>query len=201
MGLARVTISDEAPVRAFLGIAMPDAVRKRIDALIQRLRPSGPGATWVKPENLHITLAFLGNVAPAALEPLRTHLATACQAIAPYTLEARGVGAFPSVKRPTVVWCGVMPDSGAITATHEAVAMAVAVAGLEMDRKNRFHPHITLGRVRDTRRAARLPDALTQEQGFSGGEIAVENVALFASNLTPRGPVYTRLQTFGLAPS
>jgi len=184
-------------VRTFIAIELPKAVKEALGALSNRLRRSGAKATWVQPENVHLTLRFLGDVSESVVNKLGERLAVAYQDLEPFTLSMARTGAFPNLRRPRVIWVGVGPLEGGL-AEAQAIAEEAAVwVGLAPE-KRRFQPHLTVARIRDARELGGLPMCLAQEADFAGGEFVVENVSLFSSRLTPNGPVYRRLKEFCL---
>ncbi len=185
-------------MRAFVAIALPEDVRENLVALAERLRAGGVKARWPRPENLHLTLRFLGDVTAAQAEAVARDLAVACAGTAPLRLAVRGTGAFPNVRRPSVVWAGVNGTTEALAHVQQAAESAAQAAGLAPEKK-RFHPHVTLGRLRDPRRAGRLPALLEAERNFAGGEFSAGAVVLYESELRPAGAVYSQVHTIALA--
>jgi 2'-5' RNA ligase len=167
-------------VRLFVAIRLSEAIRRRIAAAT----PSHVrGIRWVAPENLHLTLKFLGEVeearAASVAEALRSIHA------APFDLSMRGFGSFPGV-----VWVGCEGPAAALAEAVERVC-----AGLDFPRESRpFNPHVTIGRVKE-RRALR---SLKLDPSADFGTQRVESFALMRSDLTPRGPIYTALAEFAL---
>ncbi len=185
-------------MRVFVAVELPESVLRGLEGLRERFRGCGARASWVKTENMHLTLRFLGEIGEAALAGLGTGLRTACAGRAGLTLALKGTGVFPNPRRPSVVWAGLEAASGDLMALQRAVEGAVRAAGLGPDDKA-FHPHVTLGRIRDRRRLGSLAEVLDRTRGFSGGAFGVAHVSLFQSTLTPRGPVYECLDTYPLS--
>lgn len=182
-------------MRAFVAIALPREVRESLGDLVARLRASRARATWVHPDRMHLTLRFLGDVAPEPLERLRAMLREPLAAIDPFVLHVRGVGAFPSAARPSVLWAGVEPVDGPLAALQERVESASRAMGLSPETKP-FRPHLTLARLRDKGGAAGLPALIPHESRFEGGAFTVEAVSLLSSELTPKGPIYDCIEEF-----
>lgn len=182
-------------MRTFIAIEVPEPVRLAVAALSQRLQARNVRASWVKPENMHLTLRFLGDIAEDDIEPLVERLAGGYANQTPFTLYVRGTGAFPNLKRPSVVWVGMGPVEGVLTEVHAVAEDAARSIGLPPDNK-RFHPHLTLARIRVDRQAAPLAAAVEAEKEFDAGEFVVSSVVLFNSQLSPKGPTYTRLREF-----
>ncbi len=185
-------------MRVFVAVELPESVLRDLAALRERFRVCGARASWVETENMHLTLRFLGEIGEEALAGLGLGLRRACAGRAGLTLALKGTGAFPNPRRPGVVWAGLETRSGDLVVLRGAVEGAARAAGLGPDDKA-FHPHITLGRIRDRRRPGTLAEVLDVTRTFSGDAFGVSHVSLFRSTLTPRGPVYERLDTYPLS--
>jgi RNA 2',3'-cyclic 3'-phosphodiesterase len=144
---------------------------------------------WVAETNLHVTLKFLGQIDDARVPSLVSALAAAAAGLTGFEVGVRGLGAFPSATRPRVVWAGL--DAPQLTALANAVDAALASLGFPRESRP-FSAHVTLGRVRESRRPNRaLAAALGRPVDF--GFLAVSHVSLMRSELSPRGARYTEL--------
>lgn len=178
-------------MRCFIAIELPESVRTGLGELSARLRRSGVRASWVRPENMHVTLRFLGEISEECVEEVVRLLQNSYANASPFQLTLRGTGAFPNVKTPHVIWAGISPNDAILEVQRVAEDVGQRVGcGRE---KNRFHPHVTLARIKDPRSASGLQRYLAAEKDWEGGEVGVEQVAVFKSELTPAGPIYTRL--------
>lgn len=184
-------------MRSFVAIELPDRVRESLAALRERLRKSGAAASWVREENMHLTLRFLGDVAQPDLDRLSEVLGERLPAFSPLMLRIQNLGAFPNPRRPSVVWVGVEMVTGSLMDVQESIEAAARAIGVPPDDKP-FHPHITLARIRDTRRLGALFEEMAAAKEACAGEFTASRVALFSSTLTPRGPVYRRLREYSL---
>lgn len=178
-------------VRAFIAIEIPENVRAALRGLLERLRGTPGRIGWVKPENIHLTLRFLGDVETDRVDRLAAILADACKDVAPFSVAVRGAGAFPNLRRPGVLWVGCSPADGALEAVQLAAEDAARAVGLPPDDKA-FHPHLTIARIKDSRTAAAVIEGFERERAFDAGEFQVHGVSLFSSQLTPHGPLYAR---------
>src|SRR5439155_10607209 len=143
---------EPAGIRSFLAVLLPDAVRARIDAAAAEVRRQAPRVSWVRAENLHVTIRFLGSVDEATLGRAREALEAATAPAAPFTLALGGFGGFPSPRAPRVIWVGVTRGSEALAELHAGLERALAARGIPPESRG-FHPHVTLGRARDPRGA------------------------------------------------
>lgn len=182
-------------MRAFIAIELPPAVQEGLAALVERLRESGARLTWVKADNMHLTLRFLGDVSSEALERLRGYLSDALADTHPFSLSVRGLGAFPNPRRPSVLWAGVECEGDELSRVQAAMEHAARAIGLAPETKA-FHPHLTLARVKNPAEAAAVMPCWERETGFEGGSFVANRAILFSSTLTPRGPVHRPIQEF-----
>ena len=170
--------------RLFVAIDMPASVT---EPLIN-LNPHHAGIRWLRAEQIHLTLSFLGSVGSIAEETLREKLAAV--RFTAFFLPVVGVGAFSSKGKPNVLWAGVGTGHPQLYHVYKRVQEAALGAGLEPDLRS-FHPHITFARCRDvSAEAARA--FLKQNAEFDAGMIRVESFSLYSSIPSPLGSAYTR---------
>lgn len=186
---SRTSRSTSVPdgVRLFLALNLPPDVRAALHAAAEPLRAAAPrGVGWVRPDGLHLTLKFLGDVERAGAEALVAALAPAVARHLAPTLEVRGVGAFPNPARPRVVWAGVEAAPRLELLQHEVEAIC-ATLGYEVEGRA-FRPHITLGRVRDDAPREVLAALAAAVPATSvSARVAVDTVDLMESTLLPGG--------------
>jgi 2'-5' RNA ligase len=170
--------------RLFVSIELPYAMAEQLAGLDPHLR----GARWLAPEQMHLTLSFLGNVPGDVEEKLKKNL-SAIEWKA-FFLPLTGLGAFPGKGRPNVIWIGVGTGHPHLFQLHKRVQEAALAAGLEPDLRA-FHPHVTIARCRDVSPETIRP-FLKAHASFDAGMVHVESFCLNSSELTPAGSVYTR---------
>ena len=183
-------------IRAFIAIDLPDDVQECLRQVSDQLQAqlSGIPVRWVAPENIHLTLKFLGDVSLGNLGMLKEILQAEALAQKPLEVSIGGLGAFPKMRRPRVIWVGVEAPPE-LLALQRGIDAQTARVGYTPDERD-FSPHLTLGRV--SRNATpqdvnQLGDVLSaQKIGFLG-VARVRQVHLFRSDLQPGGAVYTRL--------
>ena len=184
--------------RSFLAIELSDETKSRLGILRDELSACRCRASWPRPENYHLTLSFLGDIGAGQQAAIAEHMRPASAAVAPFTLSLRGLGAFPSSRKPQVVWVGAHVDGEALQMLHAAATEAALAADLQPDMKP-FRPHVTLGRIRDQRGVGPIRRLLQEHSAFDAGQTAVDRVSLFASQLASEGAVHTKLLEFPLA--
>ena len=141
-------------MRCFIALEMPPAVKEHAAGLIKELKSAGADVKWVAPENLHLTLQFLGEVEPERQPGLEAALARACAGRPVLELAVTGCGAFPGIKKPRVIWLGLAGMIEELAALAEAMQAANQPLGFEPEARA-FKAHLTLGRLRERRGAAR----------------------------------------------
>ncbi len=148
---------------------------------------------WVAAENLHLTIKFLDEVAMKEIPRVCDAVARAATSAKPFDLEIRGAGAFPTAARPKTIWLGAGGGEEQMAALFAALETLLANLGFRKEPR-RFVPHLTLGRVRSGGPAVAPLGALLQKRAdFFAGASRIERLAVFSSELTPQGPIYTPL--------
>ena len=185
-------------MRLFVAIDIPEDVRSAIAEIVPKLRPACRNARWVRIENLHVTLKFIGETSPEICETIQAALAS-IPPRPPIPITFRGLGFFPDERRPQVLWAGVKGGTELTTLAGEINA-ALAAVGIARDERE-FSPHLTLARLETPRVLEAFHDAVKSAGRLSFGRTTVEEFHLYQSVLKPGGAEYTRLATFPLAGS
>jgi 2'-5' RNA ligase len=183
-------------LRLFVAIEPHAPVRERLVALQDELRRrAGRGAgdlKWVAADNLHLTLQFLGAVAEAAVDAVRRAVVDAAATAAPLSLTVNGAGAFPSPRRPRVLWAGLEGDVDAARALVRDLGERLGPLGFPPEARP-WAAHVTLARARDPRGAPRLARLLDGLPAPPATTWRADDVVLFRSHLSPAGPRYEAL--------
>lgn len=180
-------------MRLFVAVPLPEAVRRAAAALVDALRPELPPARWVAAENLHLTVAFLGDQPDDRLGPLVASLAGGCRGVAPFEAALGEAGSFPDRGRARVAWIAFVAPAAALERLERAISGACRAAGAAPAGRTRFHPHVTLARCRGGwGRTARRRWATAVPPGL-GGAFPVGEATLFESRLAPDGARYRPL--------
>jgi len=187
-------------IRSFIAIDLPDATRQGLAAVQEQLRQSRAGVRWVKPSSIHLTLKFLGNIHPAQVEDIAPVVAQEVRDQPPITLGAAGLGAFPSRRKPRVIWIGMEGEVQRLTRIQARVENALEPLGFVRD-KRPFRPHLTIGRVKDHRKLQALIDAMAELKIPEFDSFDVTEIILYKSDLRPTGAIYTKLHRMSLAAS
>jgi RNA 2',3'-cyclic 3'-phosphodiesterase len=180
-------------VRLFVALEIPSAVRENFAALLEFLRAVSPQTRWVRPENLHVTLKFMGEVPETKLAATRSALAgvRSDQAV---TLDFRGLGFFPNEKRPRVFWAGIEASPNLKTLAAD-VESAMEKLGIPREQRP-FSPHLTLARFESPGLPDKLRFAIQENRAREFGSLRTNQYHLIESKLKPSGAEYTTLGSF-----
>ncbi|HXX45393.1 MAG TPA: RNA 2',3'-cyclic phosphodiesterase [Candidatus Acidoferrales bacterium] len=180
-------------MRLFVALDFPDSIRDAIRDLIAKLKPLCKDARWVRPEGMHVTLKFIGHVDTEKLDPIITALA-GVHSSAPVDMRFRGVGFFPTERRPRVFWCGIeaSPNLGELAA---GIEHALVPLGIEAE-KREFRPHLTFARFESPKGTARLLEAAKEFQSLDLGTTRETEFHLYESVLHRSGAEYTKRKSF-----
>ncbi|MBE0606263.1 MAG: RNA 2',3'-cyclic phosphodiesterase [Deltaproteobacteria bacterium] len=187
-------------MRAFLGIGLPAGVRDAIALATAPVRGLHAPVAWTAPENLHITMNFLGEILPERVALVERSMRVVVSGIGPFSLAAEGGGVFPGTRNPRVFWVGFLEPLELVRQLQQNMGNALTGAGFPLEDRP-FHPHITVGRTRGV-----LPPAWGERfvHALSGkrfGIVPVSSFTLYESRLGPGGATYIPLCDFRLAGS
>ena len=183
-------------IRAFIAVDLDDPVIEKVCNVVEILKPRITEIRWLRKENLHLTLKFLGNIAESQVEPITAALRHPLGLFSPCTISAKGLGVFPDFRRPKILWVGLTGDQ----LVQLAAEIESALMPLGFTPENRaFTPHLTIGRWREGSRPAKnLRQEIDSLNDFEFGACAVRQIVLFQSVLKPEGASYSELKTIQL---
>jgi len=183
-------------MRLFAALEIPGDVRQSIASLIREFRALAPQLKWVRVDNFHLTLKFIGEVEPAKLDAIRSALA-GVQCRADLDLRFRGLGFFPNDKRPRVFWAGIEAPPGLAQLASDIDG---ALTRLGFSREERpFSPHLTLARSDGTRLSDAFREAIVKHAAQEFGSSRIAEFRLIESKLKSTGAEYTTVQNFAFA--
>jgi 2'-5' RNA ligase len=185
-------------VRAFIAIELPEDVKRFLERISTKLKKCGADVGWVRTENIHLTLKFLGSVRPDLIPSIEEAVAPVFGEQSPVNLAVRGLGVFPGMRSPRVVWTGCVDSSKALGPLVAKLEESLEPLGFTKE-KRPFSPHLTLGRARSNKRVPDLVEELRQNLDVSGPEFTADHAVLFQSVLKPTGAEYRPLRSFGFA--
>ncbi|NQT72208.1 MAG: RNA 2',3'-cyclic phosphodiesterase [Chloroflexi bacterium] len=188
-------------IRAFIAIELPDEVKNELSEILYKLKPGREKAVkWVNPNSIHLTLKFLGNIPEERIVDITHAIAKASSLTFPFNLELKGLGAFPNLKSPRVVWVGIGGDLPIITNLQRQIDQSLIPLGFSPEKRD-FSPHLTLGRVRDkTSKNERYELGKTVEslEIPKSASFSADRFSLMQSTLTNNGAIYSQIEAFML---
>jgi RNA 2',3'-cyclic 3'-phosphodiesterase len=192
--LCKAAMSEEW--RTFCAIELPPEVREQLAQHSKQLREAVPdaSASWTKPENIHLTLKFFGNVAKDKLALISEAATRVAREFSPFQVRIGGTGVFPRRSRPQVLWIGVEDSSGRLSYLQQRLEEEFAGAGFPKEDRG-YRPHLTIARLRRPEDARPLAEAHIQKK-FSFIEAPVNEFVLFRSQLSPKGSIYTVISEY-----
>jgi len=183
-------------LRTFIAVEIPPHLQNKIQQAVESLHSTIGAALvrWVPAHNMHLTLKFLGDVSPASVDRLTQILGTEADLCPAFDIQITGLGSFPSLRRPRVLFIGIQAPAE-LEALYRGIESACAKIGYESENRG-FFPHLTLGRVKQTASALeqqKIRRALEETKIDSLGTARVNSVHLYKSDLKPTGSVYTQI--------
>jgi RNA 2',3'-cyclic 3'-phosphodiesterase len=189
-------MSNDRTIRAFLAIAPSAAVVQEIGSIQRRLQHSCSFAIrWLKPESIHLTLKFFGDVSEEDIMVLARIVEQHSPVLAPLQLTVKKLGVFPSLHRPRVLWIGLEGETAPLSTLQQNLEQGWAACGFNREDRA-FRPHLTIGRIKSPRLAGDPVKFMAQAGDCSTGSFRADGLTLFQSLLTPQGAVYTQLAWF-----
>ena len=185
-------------MRLFVAVDLGPRVEARAADALARGKALAPRAKWVHAANLHLTLAFLGQVDDGLVPGLGGALAAVAARHGPVPLHVTGAGGFGSARKPRVLWLGITGEVEALGRIQRDLEAELAPFGYRPEERD-FRPHLTLARARDPRGDPELAAAVAALAGDDLGEVRVDRLILFRSDLSPKGPTYTEVLSAPLA--
>ncbi len=183
-------------MRAFIAIELPERIKDFLSRIQGQLKSAGADVKWVEPQNIHLTLKFLGEINEERLVRSAQILEEITRGKNSFQIRLSSVGAFPKISSPRVVWVGI--DKGDSETKEIARALEEAIEKIGISKEDRpFSSHITIGRARSSLNRDKLVVILNKLADNLGGEspeFTVTKIALFKSTLTPKGPIYEALK-------
>lgn len=178
-------------IRAFIAIEIPEEIKEELGRLQARLRAAEVKVRWVNHHNIHLTTKFLGDVNDSDVPKICEVVKRAADGTPAFELDVAGLGTFPPKGPPHIIWVGLRGGVETLARFVEEVEAALAdEVGIRPERR-KYHPHLTLGRVKSTRNTDRLRALMTEGEPAEFGTFSAESVTLFMSELTSEGAIHT----------
>jgi RNA 2',3'-cyclic 3'-phosphodiesterase len=181
-------------IRAFVAFPIPEMITIRICDIQERLKSYRLPVRWVKPENVHLTLKFFGEISLSTINDIGKVLEDTVRVYAPLMFFIKGLGIFPNIKKPRVLWIGISGDIKPLSEIQANLETNLEKKGFAKENRP-FKSHLTLGRIKGDIYPENLFDILRSFSNFTSEPFEVKELVLYKSELNPSGALYTKLQT------
>ncbi|MBC7131147.1 RNA 2',3'-cyclic phosphodiesterase [Candidatus Bathyarchaeota archaeon] len=179
-------------IRSFIAFDIEDQqILKRIIDFQRLIVNTGADLKLVEPQNIHITIRFLGNITPTMVDQIHEEMKKI--SFAPFKVRIQGVGAFPNIRYPRVIWVGMTQGTVELRNIFSQLEPNLRKLGFNQDPKG-FSPHITIARVKSGRNKEQLIRQIEESQNLEFGTFTAKCLRLKKSDLTPKGPIYSTLR-------
>lgn len=179
-------------IRSFIAIELNQEIQQELGNLQAQLRKSDADIKWVKPENIHLTLRFLGNIDSSQIVDIKKVLNNLSTQTQSFQMNLSKIGAFPNLNYPKVIWVGVEEGKNQLIEINENLESRLEKNGFSRENRS-FHPHITLGRVKSQKNRDRLKFQIQSINFLSKNKMIAQKITFFKSILAPEGSIYASL--------
>ena len=185
-------------IRSFLAFELLPDMKKIVNRVSDRLRVSTIKARWVRKDNIHLTIVFLGDIHEDQVPLISQAIKKVCSRYGPFHVSLKGLGAFPNTRRPRVIWLGLGGDLEQMSFFKKALEKHLKPFGVKEEKRS-FKPHLTLGRFRKPYSGdSELDNFVARYKDLSSSECLLEKLVLFKSDLKPSGAEYIKLESWPL---
>lgn len=184
-------------IRAFIAFNIPKNVLSHIRSIQETLSTDGISMRWTRVENVHLTLTFLGNIQRTDVEKIFDVMENTVRAVSPIHLSTKGMGVFPGIRRPRVLWIGMRGDTAPLIDLQHRLAAGLEHLGFIRESRP-FKAHLTIGRARGPLNPKKLASLMASAGSIESPAFTADELILFQSELFPKGPLYTELKKAAL---
>jgi RNA 2',3'-cyclic 3'-phosphodiesterase len=185
-------------IRLFLAFELPPEIREQIGEISRELRKSRLPARWVREENIHLTIVFLGSVQENVVEDLKETVGSVARGFTGFSVTLGSTGVFPGLRRPRVFWIGLRGDIERLSRLRDELQKVLRVFGIQEETRP-FRAHLTLGRFKDRfNNEEELARIIDRYCDISSTSYSLDELVLFRSDLKPSGPMYTKMASWPL---
>jgi 2'-5' RNA ligase len=185
-------------IRSFLAFELPPDIKRMVKDTSEDVRRTGLDLKWVKVDNIHLTVVFMGNIRSEDVRAIEKEAGDVCFRFEPFKIALKGLGVFPNIRRPRVLWLGLETETERISAFRDSLQERLLTFGVK-EEKRAFAPHLTLGRFRKPERHdPLLGDIISRYADIKTPVGRLEELVMFKSELRPGGAEYTKLNAFPL---
>lgn len=194
---AKYDKTSDSALRAFIAIELPEAVQSQLREVQEKLKEYKIKMTWSRPENIHLTLKFLGDVRKELVAPIGHIIKDAAKQFHPMKLRSQAIGFFPGIKRPRVLWTGLLGQTHDLAELCRTLDERLSTLGFKRETRN-FTGHLTLGRFKESGNPELLIEMMKGFQNMRTDVFLADSINLYKSKLMPSGPMYTKLVSVSL---
>ena len=180
-------------IRAFIAIDLPAHIRSSLGEAQDILKSFGFRVRWVRPQNIHLTLKFLGNIDSNQIDKVIAAMARTADDFCGVSLFTKEIGVFPNIRRPRVIWAGLNGKLETLKNLQQTLDKHLGAVGFPEETRA-FKAHLTLGRVKGKIASAQMKTAIDKLKGFESESFEIREIFLFKSELRPTGAVYSKVQ-------
>ena len=180
-------------IRAFIAVDIPDSFKEELQCLLESFKRHGTDVRWAAAKNLHLTLKFLGDTSPDQVEKVKNILKELCSGQKVFFAHSAGLGGFPSLERPRLLWAGMDEGENDLKELAWKVEKGIRTLGFPVEERP-FSAHLTLGRVRGPQNLRRLTEDMRTRRFVSAHRIEVNHLTFYKSTLTPEGSIYEPIE-------
>jgi len=181
----------DKPIRSFIAIELEISTQNSLKTIQDHLKTTDADVKWVKPTNIHLTLRFLGNLHPKKLKILTKEFPDYFKRLSAFEADMTNLDAFPRLDKPRVLWIGIEKNAERIEALEDQLEEHLCKLGIPKE-KEKFIPHLTIGRVRSNKNLSFLVEKM-KDYSFEPISQVIKKIVLFKSSLTSSGPIYSHL--------
>ena len=186
-------------IRSFLAFELPEDIRQIVTRVSGEVRKSSLEVRWVRPEFIHVTVVFLGDIQSEQVRPMGVPLNAVCANHEPFKIFLKPMGCFPNSRNPRVIWLGIGGDLERMSRFRDDLQQALSPFGIK-EEERAFRPHLTLGRFKKAGKSpAELERLLSTYRDLSSPPCTLNELVLFRSDLKPGGAVYTKMSSWPLS--
>jgi RNA 2',3'-cyclic 3'-phosphodiesterase len=185
-------------IRAFIAVEIDSASKQKISGLINDLKQTNADVRWASENQMHLTLKFLGNIEQGKISLISAAIKTITGHIREFDLSFSGIGAFPAINRPRLIWAGIDKGSNELRMIAGLIEKEMGILGFDKEGRD-YKAHLTLGRVGSQKKIKDLTKKMAELEFKFDPDTKVNKLVLFQSTLTPKGTIHTPLQKFPLS--
>jgi 2'-5' RNA ligase len=186
-------------IRSFLAFELPPEIKMVVTGVFEDSRRSSLDVRWVRPEGIHLTVVFMGNIKTEDLEAMGNEIGRVCSDFSPFQIALKGIGCFPNSRNPRVVWLGLVGDVERMSSFRDRLQKQLLPFGIQ-EEKRPLKPHLTLGRFKKALRdEGSLRKLMEKHKDLTSPVCTLDEFMLFKSDLNPGGAVYTKMLSWPLS--